>query len=263
MNMSANFKSFSRFIFFFLLKFKFHTYICMCSCENVKMHTLLQGTGKTSTLIEMILQLHRKGNSRLIVAAPSNSAANLLTQRLANSGALKAGQFVRIVSQNSIERDQIPDELRIHCITVDIAAPRSRAEPVNPVENGIRVQCNSEQIGMHRILVSTCSTFGSLLYMKFRTGHFTHVIVDEAGQCTEPEIAIPISLIDKNDGQIILAGDPHQLGPVVLSPVAKKCGLSKSLLSRLLDHLPYRPDVGVCILMDIFLHFSIFFKQLR
>lgn len=205
-----------------------------------------QGTGKTSTLIEMILQLYRKGNTRLIVAAPSNSAANLITQRLAESGGLKAGQFVRIVSQNSIEREQIPDELRIHCITVDIAAPRSKAEPTNPVENGIRVQCNSEQISNHRILISTCMTYGSLLYMKFRSGHFTHAIIDEAGQCTEPEIAIPISLIDKDDGQIILAGDPHQLGPVVLSPIAKKCGLAKSLLTRLLDHLPYRPDVGVC-----------------
>lgn len=152
----------------------------------------------------MILQLYRKGNTRLIVAAPSNSAANLITQRLADCGALKAGQFVRIVSKNSIERDQIPDELRVHCMTVDIAAPNSKAEPLFPIDNGIRLQCNSEQISNHRILISTCMTFGSLLYMKFKPGHYTHAIIDEAGQCTEPEIAIPISLIDKHDGQIIL-----------------------------------------------------------
>lgn len=193
----------------------------------------------------MILQLYRKGNSRLVVATPSNSAANLITKLLSECGALKAGEFARIVGQNSIERDQIPEELRIHCMTVDIAAPRSKAEPQNPIENGIRVKCTSDVIGLHRILISTCMTFGSLLSMKFKPGHFTHVIIDEAGQCTEPEIAIPISLLDKNVGQVILAGDPHQLGPVVHSPIAKRCGLAKSLLSRLLDFIPYRPDVGV------------------
>lgn len=214
---------------------------------------IFQGTGKTSTLIEIILQLYRKGNSRLIVAAPSNSAANLLTKLLAECGALKAGEFARIAGKNSIERDQIPDELRMHCITVDIAAPRSVAPPQNPIENGIRVQCNSATIKLYRILISTCMTFGSLLYMKFDPGHFTHAIIDEAGQCTEPEIAIPISLLDKDDGQIILAGDPHQLGPVVLSPIANQCGLGKSLLTRLLDHLPYHSDVGVIIICISFL----------
>lgn len=206
------------------------------------------GTGKTSTLIEIILQLYKKGNSRLVVAAPSNSAANLITKLLGECGALKAGEFARIVSQNSIEREMIPVEIRQHCVTADIAAPRSTAEPENPFENGIRIQCNSEILGMYRILIATCSTFGSLLQMKFRSGHFTHVIVDEAGQCTETEIAIPISLIDRDDGQIILAGDPHQLGPIVLSPYAKRRGLDKSLLQRLLDRIPYHKDVGVSIL---------------
>lgn len=194
----------------------------------------------------------------MLVAAPSNSAANLITKLLAECGKIKDGHFARIVAHNTIERDQIPDELREYCITTDIAAPRSKAPPQNPIENGIRIKCNSEDISLYRIVISTCMTFGSLLQMKFKPGHFTHAIIDEAGQCTEPEIAIPISLIDKNDGQIILAGDPHQLGPVVLSPVAKRCGLGKSLLSRLLDHLPYQPDVGVCKLLLLFVVFKYF-----
>lgn len=197
------------------------------------------------------MQLYRKGSSRIIVAAPSNSAANLITKLLSECKGLKEGEFARIVGQNSIERDLIPDELRKHCVTVDIAAPRSTSEPVNPIENGIRVQCNSEFLSLHRILISTCNTFGSLLYMKFKADHFTHAIIDEAGQCTEPEIAIPISLLGKN-GQIILAGDPHQLGPIVHSQISKRCGLSKSLLSRLLDYIPYRSDVGVSIMFIFF-----------
>lgn len=35
-----------------------------------------------------------------------------------------------------------------------------------------------------------------------RVGHFTHVFLDEAGQATEPESLIPISLISEKDGQV-------------------------------------------------------------
>lgn len=203
------------------------------------------GTGKTSTLLELILQLYKKGGTNIIVAAPSNSAANWLTKLLIDSGHLAEGEFARIASQNSIEREQIPIELHEHCLTVDIATARTRVESQQRSNTGIKLQRNSQAISLHRILISTCSTFGSLMYMSFKPNHFTHVIIDESGQCTEPEIAIPISFLSKKDGQIILAGDPCQLGPVVLSPVAKKCGLEKSLLCRLLDRVPYRQDVGV------------------
>lgn len=146
----------------------------------------------------------------MIIAAPSNSAANWITKLLIESRQLEDGEFTRIVSQNSIEREQIPPELHKHCMTCDIAAARSRPNEYKKSESGIQLQQNSQAISLHRILISTCSTFGSLLYMSFAPGHFTHVIIDEAGQCTEPEISIPISLLSKKDGQIILAGDPNR-----------------------------------------------------
>lgn len=40
----------------------------------------------------------------------------------------------------------------------------------------------------------------------------------------------------------ILAGDPRQLGPVVLSEIALSFGLGESLLSRLLIKFPYHRD---------------------
>jgi helicase MOV-10 len=52
------------------------------------------------------------------------------------------------------------------------------------------------------------------------------VFVDEAGQGMEPECLVPIVGLlgtDGNDaGQLVLAGDPKQLGPVLRSPVAIK-----------------------------------------
>lgn len=52
-------------------------------------------------------------------------------------------------------------------------------------------------------------------------GHFTHIFVDEAGHATEPETVIPLSgLLDgKDTTQVVFAGDPKQLGPVVRSPL--------------------------------------------
>lgn len=37
-------------------------------------------------------------------------------------------------------------------------------------------------------------------------------------------------------GQLVLAGDPRQLGPVLRSPLAQKHGLGYSLLERLLTY---------------------------
>jgi hypothetical protein len=38
----------------------------------------------------------------------------------------------------------------------------------------------------------------------------------------------------------VLAGDPKQLGPVLMSPFAKMYGLELSLLERLMERLPYQ-----------------------
>ncbi len=36
----------------------------------------------------------------------------------------------------------------------------------------------------------------------FSVGHFTHVFLDEAGQATEPESLIPLSLLSESSGQV-------------------------------------------------------------
>jgi RNA helicase armi len=72
------------------------------------------------------------------------------------------------------------------------------------------------------------------MQMKFPKDHFTHVIIDEAGQSTEPETLIPMTLLGKKSGQVILAGDPQQLGPIMISRHAKNLDLELSMLERLL-----------------------------
>jgi RNA helicase armi len=69
------------------------------------------------------------------------------------------------------------------------------------------------------------------------------VIIDEAGQSIEPETLIPLSFLS-NRGQVILAGDPQQLIPILASQAAKILGLEKSLLERLCKHKFYQPLYG-------------------
>lgn len=42
--------------------------------------------------------------------------------------------------------------------------------------------------------------------MSFPRGHFTHIIVDEAGQLIEPDAMIPLAFLDVISGQAVLAG---------------------------------------------------------
>lgn len=64
--------------------------------------------------------------------------------------------------------------------------------------------------------------------------HFAYVFIDESGNCTETETLVPIGglLTGKNNlgtlmGQVVLAGDPKQLGPIIHSPLAKEYGFGK------------------------------------
>lgn len=58
------------------------------------------------------------------------------------------------------------------------------------------------------------------------------MIIDECGQSFEPDaISCFLNVIEK-DTRLIIAGDPEQLGPVVQSSIAGRCGLEISLLER-------------------------------
>jgi len=68
--------------------------------------------------------------------------------------------------------------------------------------------------------------------------HFTHIFIDEAGHAVEPECVIPIAdLLNPSLGQLVLAGDPKQLGPVLRSPIAQKHGLGKIDIYYLIQKL--------------------------
>uniref|UniRef100_A0A8C2AAT9 RNA helicase n=1 Tax=Cyprinus carpio TaxID=7962 RepID=A0A8C2AAT9_CYPCA len=85
------------------------------------------------------------------------------------------------------------------------------------------------------VIVVTLVTAGRLVSGGVPKGHFTHIFIDEAGQAVESECIIGIAgLLDPVKGQLVLAGDPQQLGPILRSPLAQLHGLGQSLLERLM-----------------------------
>uniref|UniRef100_A0A3B4FCH0 Mov10 like RISC complex RNA helicase 1 n=1 Tax=Pundamilia nyererei TaxID=303518 RepID=A0A3B4FCH0_9CICH len=161
-------------------------------------------------------------SSRVLVCTPSNSAADLICIRLHNSGFLHAASLAR-VNASCRQNESIPEVLRVY----------SRAGE------------DIRQAAFHRIVVSTCSSAGMFHNIGLPIGHFTHLFLDEAGQATEPESLIPMSVVSERDGQIVLAGDPCQLGPLVKSKIASAFGFGVSLLERLMANPLYsRQDWG-------------------
>ena len=65
--------------------------------------------------------------------------------------------------------------------------------------------------------------------MNLWESHFNYIFIDEAGQATQPETLIPIGLMSAEDeghigrfhAQLVMSGDPKQLGPVVMTKLGQ------------------------------------------
>ena len=121
------------------------------------------GTGKTVTLVESIKQVWRmKPNTRLLVTAPSNAAADLLAMKLMED--IPEKEIVRLVAGSRDEKDLPPNRKfrRICRFTT------KEYKLVNSV----------------RVVVSTLVTSISKC---IQSCNFHYVFVDEAGQVWPPK----------------------------------------------------------------------------
>ncbi|XP_064457734.1 putative helicase MOV-10 [Ornithodoros turicata] len=185
------------------------------------------GTGKTVTLVEAMKQVfHLIPSSKILVVAPSNSAGDLLAERLLEH--LMPSQIFRMYS-SSLNPARVSKKLLKCCNYI-------------PNMKTFWFPARSKLEG-YRIIVATLATGGRLVSADFPLNHFTHIFIDEAGHALEPECLIPIvglmSPWDPNEkgpgSHLILAGDPMQLGPVIRNRLAKDHNLGVSLLERLME----------------------------
>jgi superfamily I DNA and/or RNA helicase len=214
------------------------------------------GTGKTTTLIELIRQITRMDQTVLAVA-PSNLAVDNLLERLISTGekAIRLGHPARISPQQrehtlDLLAENQPDVLLSHKLMRDAftllakASKYTRAKPAPGTRQALRQEARDmlkearklEEQGIRIVLEGArivCATATGLDNEILRGRSFDWCIMDEASQSTEPVAWIPLQFADR----LILAGDHFQLPPTVLSPDALFEGFNVSLMERLLTDL--------------------------
>ncbi|KAM4571551.1 putative helicase mov-10-B.1 [Fundulus diaphanus] len=187
------------------------------------------GTGKTVTLVEAIKQIEKTQKfCHILACAPSNSAVDLLCTKICEH--VDVHKVYRVYA-SSRDPNLVPEHLKA-CSNL------SGDSYIFPPK---------EELMEYKIIVTTLLTAGRLVSGDIPSGHFTHVFVDEAGHAVETECLVPLAgLLDAETGQLVLAGDPKQLGPILRSPFALKYGMGVSLLERLMTDIPlYQKVEGV------------------
>ncbi|KAF8270589.1 P-loop containing nucleoside triphosphate hydrolase protein [Lactarius quietus] len=195
------------------------------------------GTGKTHTLIEIIRQL----TSRLLVCGASNLSVDNILERLlalpANSHGMKLrvtriGHPARIKRMKADRSDQaalvrdVKAELET---TLGILSGKGKGikKPRGPERKKmweevreLRKEFRRRERGIvnavlqeSQVVLATCHSSGG---HQLRNQEFDVVIIDEATQALEAVCWVPIFKAKK----LILAGDPKQLPPTVLSLLA-------------------------------------------
>ncbi|RDX46185.1 P-loop containing nucleoside triphosphate hydrolase protein [Lentinus brumalis] len=183
------------------------------------------GTGKTVLLVESIQQiLSRKPSARILVCAPSNSAADIIAQRLT------------VYTANEM--------FRCNAASRDPASLPAVLTPYTLYDGDHYALPSKEKLMSYRLTVTTCGNASFAHNIGIPQGHYTHIIVDEAGQASEPEVLTAIKAMAGPNTVVVLAGDPKQLGPVIRSSIAREMGLGKSYLERLLELPLYSGATG-------------------
>ncbi|MDA0660070.1 MAG: AAA domain-containing protein [Planctomycetota bacterium] len=210
------------------------------------------GTGKTTTIVELICQSVMRGE-KVLACAPSNTAVDNLVERL-----VRARQHVVRLGHPA----RVSAELRAHSLDVLVESHHnmkivkrlmrdiqgayhradrfSRARPTPGMRGSLRNEARQMKAEIRRlelqavehtldradVICATTTLDDDLLGER----KFDLLVIDEACQSTEPGCWIPLLRAQR----VVLAGDPFQLPPTIVSTAAAQEGFSCSLLERMM-----------------------------
>lgn len=189
----------------------------------------LPGTGKTWTMAYIIRLLVAKG-MRVLVTSYTHAAVDNLLCELRKSGMGDGegkGDVLRVGSEFSIDKN-------CH----DIVPKRIALEKYGVLDDEDQVQITAD--ALRRVMMDSkvvgvsCLTAPKSPLINAIGEQFDIVIVDEAGQITQPAILGGLGKASK----FVLVGDHMQLPPLVRDEGAAAAGYNVSLLKRLAEKVP-------------------------
>ena len=218
------------------------------------------GTGKTTTLVQAIKALVARDPQKVLVTAPSNTAIDLLSERLAEAGlnVLRVGNPARVSERLSALT--LDSRMATHPSVKDIRQLRRRASEFRDMAHKYKRQFgkaereqrkalldearkimkdveNTERYILEDLLARTqvvAATLVGATHYTIRELHFGTAVIDEAGQALEPACWIPALRAER----LVLAGDHLQLPPVIKSEEAARRGLGETLLEKCVARYP-------------------------
>lgn len=223
------------------------------SAEDVAILHGPPGTGKTTTVVELIRQIVRRGE-RVLAVAPSNIAVDNLLERLLAAGekAIRLGHPARVLPElrahtldllveNDAEVKMARKLAREAHSLREQAGKFTRARPEPGSRHAMRQEAKNmladarqiEDMVVARLLDGApilCATVTGLDRNLLGDRHFDWCIIDEANQTTEAAAWGPLQYAER----LVLAGDHQQLPPTIVSPQAVARGFNISLPERLL-----------------------------
>lgn len=218
------------------------------------------GTGKTTTLVQAIKALAKRDNQKILVVAPSNTAVDLLSEKLHEEGlnVLRVGNPNRVTERlmsltldsKMAEHPHMKESKRLKKQAQEFKnmahkykrnfgkSERDQRKLLFDEAHKIMKEVgNTEQYIIDDLVakaqVITATLVGANHYT-VRDVRYHTVVIDEAGQALEPACWIPVLKGQK----VILAGDHCQLSPTIKSDTAARSGLSTTLLEKCVEAHP-------------------------
>lgn len=218
------------------------------------------GTGKTTTLVEIILQLRARG-LKVLVCAPSNIAVDNLVEKLATckvhnmvrlghparaSPALQKFTLDAVISRS--EDREIIDDIRKEIEDVRKGRSWNKRAEVRELQTNLK----SREKEVLRNSLRSASIILSTLISASPEGPLKHIIhspeyqpdvlvIDECSQALEAACWITIPMVKK----CILGGDHFQLPPTIVSEEAAEKGLEVTLMEKCLSHFDHDKVVRI------------------